>query len=547
MEGLWGDDFVVIETPKETKKLLKKISEPKSLTAMPKKNSVASKKLSISERLELIKKLVFETLGKYEDATQVIQTRFELTSYIDKAIENGIIAIDTETNNSLDPITCKLMGPCIYTPGLNNVYIPLNHVDPNTNERLPQQLSEHDIAEEFSRLSNTKIIMHNGKFDYEVLKCTCGITLNIYWDTMICAKVLDENERSAGLKQQYIEKIDPSVEKYSIDQLFEDIEYAKVDPKVFALYAATDSYMTYKLYEWQNEQINLEENKSLLNIFHNVEMKLVPVIAEMEMAGMEVDQQYAALLSKKYHTLLDKVDDQIYDELANLKPQIDAWRLTEAANTKPAKKTGDGLGKSKSEQLEEPINLASPTQLAILFYDVLGAPIVDQKSPRGTGEAALKAIAEKLNLKICDLLLERREWVKLITTYVDVIPELAHRWPDGRVRTHFNQYGAATGRLSSSDPINFQNIPSHNKEIRMLFCAKDKFDRVDILDNNYVEIKAISQIIVNDKYTYPKDIKVGDMISIDIDGTNVELHKITSINLRKSNNSIDDIYTIYFL
>ena len=99
-------------------------------------------------------------------------------------------------------------------------------------------------------------------------------------------------------------------------------------------------------------------------------------------------------------------------------------------------------------------------------------PVVDKKSPRGTGEDALKAISEKLNLDICKFLIERRELVKLLTTYIDVIPELAKQWPDGRVRTHFNQYGAATGRLSSSNPINFQNIPSHNKEIRMLFQAK---------------------------------------------------------------------------
>jgi hypothetical protein len=67
--------------------------------------------------------------------------------------------------------------------------------------------------------------------------------------------MLDENELSAGLKQQYISKIDPSIEKYSIEHLFEDIEYAIVDPDLFALYAATDSYMTYKLYEWQKKQL----------------------------------------------------------------------------------------------------------------------------------------------------------------------------------------------------------------------------------------------------------------------------------------------------
>ena len=81
-------------------------------------------------------------------------------------------------------------------------------------------------------------------------------------------------------------------------------------------------------------------------------------------------------------------------------------------------------------------------------------PPVDKKKPRGTGEEELKAIAKKLKLPICDLLIERRALSKLITTYIDVIPELAKRWPDGRVRTHFNQYGAQTGRMSSSEPLN---------------------------------------------------------------------------------------------
>ena len=82
--------------------------------------------------------------------------------------------------------------------------------------------------------------MHNGKFDYEVIKMTCGIALKVYWDTMLGVRILDENEKSAKLKDQYRDKIDSSVEKYSIDHLFEDIEYAVVDPELFALYAATD-------------------------------------------------------------------------------------------------------------------------------------------------------------------------------------------------------------------------------------------------------------------------------------------------------------------
>lgn len=469
IDSLWGDEFVIKDTPKETKKILNKIKTPKEPKIIDDTKAIKSKKLSVDEKLRIIEEKVMQTLGVYKENTVVIRSKEQLANYIDKAIQNGVIAIDTETNNSLDPVTCKLLGPCIYTPDMQNAYIPLNHIDRANQERLPWQLTEEDIKEQFSRLVDTKIIMHNGKFDYEVIKCTCGLQLKIYWDTMVGAKILDENERSAGLKQQYIEKIDPSIEKYSIDALFEDIEYAVVNPDIFALYAATDAYMTYKLYEWQKEQFEKPGNEKLYKMFLEIEVPVTEVIAEMELAGVEVDQEYAKLLSAKYHKKLDKIDEEINQELEHLKPQIDSWRLTPEANCKPLKKTGQGEGKSKSEQLTDPINLGSPTQLAILFYDILKAPIVDKKQPRATGEDALKAISDKLNLDICKLLIKRRELIKLLSTYIDVIPELAKRWPDGRIRTHFNSLGAATGRLSSSDPINLQNIPSHNKEIRMLF------------------------------------------------------------------------------
>ena len=457
-DSLWGDEFVVKDTPKTTKRIINKIKEPKKIELVEDdkllSRAIKSKKISINEKLRLITEKVTQTLGLYKENTIVIKTKDELIKYINKAIENKIIAIDTETNNSLDPITCKLMGPCIYTPGMKNAYIPINHRDVNTDLRYDWQLTEEDIAEQFSRVTDIAVIMHNGKFDYEVIKCTCGIQLPITWDTMIGAKILDENEHSAGLKQQYIDKIDPTIEKYSIDKLFEDVEYALVDPDIFALYAATDAYMTYRLYEWQKAQFEQPGNEKMYNLFKTIEMPVTKVIAEMELAGVEVDQEYAQLLSAKYHKKLDEVDVDINKQLADLKSTIDNWRLSEDANYKPPNKAGTGLGKSKNEQLTDPINLGSPTQLAILFYDVLNAPQVDKKQPRATGEEALKAIAEKLNLDICRLLLKRRELVKLLSTYIDVIPDLAKRWPDGRVRTHFNALGAATGRLSSSEPLN---------------------------------------------------------------------------------------------
>lgn len=473
-DSLWGEEFSLPKASEKTKKIINKISKPKELKVSVEKK-IKSNKVSLEQKLQLITENVLKVLGKQKENILVIKTKEQFSLYIDKCIKNGRVAVDTETNNSLDPITCKLMGLCLYTPGEKQVYIPVNHRDPITKERLEWQLTEQDIEYELNRLLNSdiSIIMHNGKFDYQVIKCTCNVALPISWDTMIACKLIDENELSAGLKEQYTKKIDPEQEKYSIDNLFEGVEYADVDPEIFAYYAATDSLMTDKLYEYQLNILKQPDFKKVFEVFNDIEMPLVPVIAEMELAGMDVDQEYSKRLSDKYHKKLEDLDLEIGEELLKLKPQIDSWKLSPEANYHPAKKSGEGEGKSKLEQLEDPINLASPTQLAILFYDILKAPQVSKKSPRGTGEDEMKAIAEKLGLPICKLILKRRELVKLLTTYIDTIPELAKRWPDGRVRTHFNQYGAATGRLSSSNPLNFQNIPSHNKEIRLLFKAKE--------------------------------------------------------------------------
>ena len=533
LDSLWGDDFVIKETPKQAKKVIEKIKQPKT-DVKSVKRAVSSKKLSIEDKLKLITEEVNRILGRYESNTQVIATYADLVSYIDKSIENKVIAIDTETNNSLDPITCKIMGGCIYTPGCKNAYIPINHTT-LTGVRLDWQITENQLAEQFSRLieAKTDIIMHNGKFDYEVIKCTCGVELPITWDTMIGAKVLDENERSAGLKQQYIDKIDPSIEKYSIDHLFSDIEYAVVDPNVFALYAATDSYMTYKLYEWQLAKFNDPDLSRLFDMFKRIEMPLVPVVAEMELAGVDFDIEYDERLSKKYHKKLDELDSKIADELEKLKPQIDIWRLSSDANYKPAKKNGAGEGKSKNEQLSDPINVASPTQLAILLYDILGIKAVDKKNPRGTGEDIL----ERIQHPLAKLLLERRGLMKLITAFIDSLPTWVNP-KTGRIHCHFNAYGAATGRFSSSEP-NLQQIPSHNHELRLLFRAGTDYMNISYEDD-YFECNSASAIMSNNKYVRVKDLSVGDVIDVDCETGDKSKDIITKIEF---NDTVCRIWT----
>jgi len=570
LESLWGEEEEEpIPVKKEkVKKALDKIAKPKKVTEVKEavSKTIKSKTISIKDKLDLITAEVLRVLGKQRDNIVVIKNKGQYIEYIQNSIKRGKIAVDTETNNSLDPITCKLMGLCLYYPGAKQAYIPVNHRNWETKERLNWQLTESDIKEGLQLLVDSGIEeeYHNGKFDREVLICTCNIEMPVGKDTMIGAKLIDENEYSAGLKQQYIDKIDPDQEKYSIDHLFEGVEYADVDPDIFALYAATDSLMTDRLDDWQEPILNSSDYVRVNNLYHETEIPLIPALAEMELNGMFVDQEYAKRLSKKFHDKLDKIDNELKELLLSLKGLIDEWKLTPNALNKQMKKQSEKqranavksanyddslwknengvwykLSKAKIEQLDEeltPESLASPTQFGILLYDILKAPIVNEEKPQATGEEELKAIAkiaEKDDMSViknlCNLILERREVVKLLSTYIDNIPELAKRWPDGRVRTHFNQYGAQTGRLSSSDPINFQNIPSHEKSIRVLFRGGIE-DKLVESNTNIFEIPDYCDVETVEGWKKAKELVLGDILQ-----SGNEKGKLIGINLQNGN------------
>ncbi len=511
-----------------------------------------SKKVSLQEKLALIKIKVLEVLGKQRKNVVVIKTKEEFENYVSKAIEFGRIAVDTETNNSTDPMTCQLMGLCLYYEGGKQAYIPINHVNPDTGERLEWQLTEADCREQLQRIKDagTFVVMHNGKFDYEVIKCTCDIEIEPDWDTMIGAHTINENEKMS-LKWQYINKIDPTQEKYDIEHLF-TVPYKYVDPEIFALYAATDSMMTDKLYVYQVVILEAPGNERLLWLFKTIEMPIVKVAGDIELIGVCIDQEFGERLRLKFNQNLEDIDARIEQELENLKPIINKWKTDEKSGAtektkqfEPKKttlslakleekypyvdeKTGKRykVGKSKIEQLGDPINLASPTQLAILFYDILKCPTVSKKSPRGTGKDELEAIAERTDITLCKLILERRGVVKLISTYIDVLPALARHWPDGRIRYKLNSVGTDTGRFSSGgefkfldgdEPVeisgfNSQNIPSRGdgKITRLLFEAKKEFNEIefDEIANCFI-LPEISELETTAGWKYGKDIIVG--------------------------------------
>lgn len=512
--SLWGEEFEIPNEQETVKKIIRKVKVDNRTD----EQKLKSKKTSIEEKIEIITQNVYKVLGHYKDIVTVIKSREELHNYIDAAIQNGIIAIDTETNNSLDPLTCLLMGGCIYTPGQNAAYIPINHVNRETNERLTWQCTERDIKEEFDRLNeiNVKILTHNGKFDYKVLLCTCNYDMPIYWDSYVAARLLDENEPSAGLKQQYISKIDPTQEKYSIDHLFEELPYAIFDPELFAYYAAIDAYMTYKLYLWQVERFKDPNLTGVKNVFDTIEMPLIKVVAKMELTGIDIDLEYAERLSKKYHKLLNDCNAEIQEELSKYEEQILQWRLTPEANFKPKKKkitkTGEEFDKSKNEQLEDPVNTSSPIQLAILLYDILKVPQVSTKQPRGTGVEELKSIHNKTQLPICKMILKSRTLEKLINTFIDKLPNDKNP-KDGKIHCEFLSLGTDTGRFSSKNP-NLQNIPRSDIKIKPMFRAPKASETIKEFDN-IIDLDLYDEVETQNGWVKAKNLKVKDSLILE--------------------------------
>lgn len=587
IKSLWGEEFnIIIPSEKaNVKKINKKVKEASESSGDNSSKQIKSNKVSLEDKFIIIKENVLRILGKHAENILVIRDAETLHNYISQVITKDRLNVDTETNNTTNSCNCKLIGLCLYAPGLEQAYIPINHIDYKTKERICGQVSEDVIKSELERVvnANTHIIMHNATFDYQVLKHTCNIELPAYWDTMIAARLLDENEKSAGLKQQYIDKIDPEQEKYDINHLFEKLRYEIIDPDIFAYYATTDALMTDKLYMWQVNKFKDPDLANVYKLFMNVEMPLSTTVAKMEYRGVKVNYKLNRRLSDKYHNLLKICDKRIEEELEAMAPKINAWKMTPEANEKPKKydtavskdegeaenesKTKNSFqeidkvtgkrykfGKSKAEQLGDPLNLASPTQLAILFYDILKCPQVSTKSPRGTGESEMELLAKATNLKICNLILERRGIVKLISTYIDNIPELLKLWPDGKIHTHFRQLGADTGRFSSGGSIKFmgeddieknisgvnlQNIPTHCKEIRMQYQGDNVEELKEVESNGSVVLFKSTEVIVNDQWVRADKLKIGDVIDFGDGGEAVPVEYICP-------NESGSFFRIYF-
>lgn len=474
--GRIGDMFCNVsarKTQEAQKKALEMLSKKSSKKQVAK---VVPK--SISGKVQLAKEMSQEVFADKLDRLELLDNENKIREYVDCAITNGIVAVDTETNG-LDRIDGKIAGVCLYTPGQKGVYIPVRHESFMTGIELKTNVSKEFMKDQFERMnkSNIKYVLHNAKFDMHILWWMLGIKIIPYWDTQIGSQLLNENEphKLKVLYKKYVDNADENSKVASFNSLFKGIEFNKVPPDVAYMYASFDPIMTYELYQFQYDFIDINgkycKEKGLervAEVFRNIEMPLIQVVFEMECTGVKIDTDLADKLKAQYTKHKDAAEEKFNLEIEKLNDKFDKLMIKNPAAYNKLFK--DGIRK---------VSISSPTQLAILFYDVLEFESPDKKSPRGTGEAILKSF----NHPLVDSILEYRSMSKLLSTYIEAIPQhIAKR--DNRLHANFNQYGAKTGRFSSSDP-NLQNIPSQKTtlsdgtvidaghDIRQMFIAGD--------------------------------------------------------------------------
>lgn len=441
--------------------------------------TVKRNKNKLENALAVIQELVKSGRLHAEGEVETIRTPERLKEYMDHCKQSGEYVLDVETTG-LDIYNDILVGICLYTPGETSAYVPFNHTDLQ-NVRVANQMSEEqvrDIVIPYLQDQELRCINHNIKFDNKKLAWDWKqIIVNIYWDTLIAGYVLNENEPH-GLKPLYNKYIlhgKGSSEDYG--DLFDGIPFNYVPIEVATVYGANDGFKTYALYKFQAQYLRedhpREDFRKMYYVFREVEMPLIPLCTDMEMRGVEIREDFAKELSEDFNKEMVEVEAKCDAYVEQFKQYIldhnNLMRLTK--------------GTCK-------INYSSPQQVEALFYDIFKLRSVSRKEPRGTGDKIIQkflSTAKKKDIKKSREFAEFlenyqrfKEIKKLLGTYVDKIPQVKEPKINA-VYTTYNQYGAKTGRFSSSDTvskINLQNIPSKEKRIRKIFKARDGYKLV---------------------------------------------------------------------
>lgn len=407
--------------------------------------------------------------------TVIVRDQAALDALVQDLQDAAGFAVDTETT-SVDAMQAELVGISLSVDGKTAYYIPVGH-------REGQQLPLHVVVDALRPLfvdpSKPKYL-HNVTYDLVVL-CQHGLDLYpVTVDTMVAEWISNPTSRTLGLKDLtasrirtedgrpvYMTQITDLIGTGKRQVAFSEVEIDKAAP-----YAAADAAMTKRLTDILIPEI---QNKGMYDVFQTLQMPLLPVLVDMEQAGVVLDTAFLAEMSTRLDAQLKQIDQRIVEECG------------------------------------VKLNINSPKQLSELLFTTLGLP-TKGVAKSSLGYSTNAAVLEDLRdaHPVVASILEYRELSKLKGTYVDALPLLINP-KTGRVHTSYNATGSSTGRLSSSNP-NLQNIPIRTevgREVRGAFIAPEGKLLLSV-DYSQIELRVLAHVCgeptLKDAFYHGQDI-----------------------------------------
>jgi len=396
-----------------------------------------------------------ETAGRGLRRYETLLDEEALSRWLAKIESAELTCLDTETT-SLDPMRARLVGMSFSVASGEAAYLPLAHRYAGAPGQLPLDAVLARLKPWLEDPARPKV-GQNLKYDWHVLMNHGVVLAGIAHDTLLQSYVLEAHERHDmdSLAERHLHETTVKYEEVC-GKGAGQIGFDQVDLARATEYAAEDADITLRLHRTLHPRVQAEPGLDF--VYARIEMPLLPVLARMERAGVLLDS-----------SLLRQHSDFLAQEMRALEEKAQA-----AAG--------------------QPFNLNSPRQLADIFFNQLGLPVL-KKTPKGapsTDEEVLERLA--LDFPLPRLVLDYRALAKLKSTYTDKLPQMVDP-ATGRVHTTYSQAVAVTGRLSSVDP-NLQNIPVRTPEgrkIREAFIAAPGFVLVSA-DYSQIELRIMAHL-----------------------------------------------------
>ena len=393
---------------------------------------------------------------------KIILDMDELKSFLAEAKKQKLLALDFETD-SLDAWNARPIGISLALKPKEAYYVP---VAPHERKNAADSLADGGEPSPFLDPEKVRALLvplfadpkmtiaaHNAKFDYKVSRgwgverWQCKI-----WDTMVAAWLADPERNNYSLDSLSSYTFDYSPTSY-FDIVPKGGTFDMVPLETAARYSAEDADLCIRMMRYLEPQLIKAE---AMGLFENLEMPLLPILAEMEGLGIKIEPKVLTDYGKELSAELDQIQDE-------------TWKTV-----------GHEFNLASTKQLQE-----------VLFVERKLTPGKKTKTGYSTDAAALEELA--VQDPVPALILRHRVLAKLKSTYVDTLAGMADR--EGRLHTNFMQAGTATGRLSSREP-NLQNIPIRAEEgrrIREAFIAKPGFLLISA-DYSQIELVVLAHL-----------------------------------------------------